>query len=342
MLWCWRIVPVSVPLRRRIRLTGVVTAAGGLLLLAWLLRRFGAAQVWSGLQQVGWGLLLIAGVAGLRFLARAVAWCVSVEPPHRLRICDAFVAIVCGDTLGNVTPFGPLVGEPAKAAFARRHVALGPAVTALAIENIFYSFSAAAMIAAGMFALLFRFELPPELRHVGEASIAATIVLFAAALVMLWRQPALIGRALAPLRAGRLHAQVDRLEHLERELYTFVARRRAAVPLMAAAELGFHACGVLEIHLTLWLLNGAAPPLLTSFILETTNRLITVVFRFVPLRLGVDEAATALFTQVLGLGPTEGVTLAIVRKARMLIWMLVGALLIVRQGVSTRPAVDPS
>ena len=44
-----------------------------------------------------------------------------------------------------------------------------------------------------------------------------------------------------------------------------------------------------------------------------------------PLRLGVDEAGTAVFTQVLGLGSQTGVTLAIVRKARMLFWAGAGA-----------------
>ena len=72
------------------------------------------------------------------------------------------------------------------------------------------------------------------------------------------------------------------------------------------AEASFHALGVAEVHLTLRLLYGTAPALLTSFILETTNRLIQVVFKFVPLRLGVDEAGTAVFTQVLGLGEPDG------------------------------------
>jgi hypothetical protein len=95
-------------------------------------------------------------------------------------------------------------------------------------------------------------------------------------------------------------------------------------------EAAFHAFGVAEIYLTLWLLYGAPPPLLTAFILETTNRLITVVFKFVPLRLGVDEAGTARFTQVLGLGANTGVTLGIVRKARVLAWSFAGGLLLTR------------
>src|SRR5207247_1937378 len=69
-------------------------------------------------------------------------------------------------------------------------------VTALAMENILYTLSAAAMIAAGMVALLFRFTLPPGIRDVSVISIAATLALFAIAFWLLWRQPALVSRAL--------------------------------------------------------------------------------------------------------------------------------------------------
>ena len=52
-------------------------------------------------------------------MVRAAAWSLCVEPPHRLPLGEAFAAVVCGDALGNLTPLGPLVGEPAKAAFVR-------------------------------------------------------------------------------------------------------------------------------------------------------------------------------------------------------------------------------
>jgi lysylphosphatidylglycerol synthase-like protein len=326
-------------------LTGILTAAGGLALLGWLVHRLGAAQIWAGVRQVGWGLVPIVIVAGLRFLARASAWRLCLDDPRRLRLRDALSAVICGDMIGNLTPLGPLVGEPAKAALVRRHIALGPAATALAIENVLYTLSAAAMIAAGMVALLARFTLPPSIRDVSVISIAATVALFGVALWVLWRQPALISRALGRMlgRSDRGRERLGRIRDVERELYSFASRRLAALPLLALIEIAFHALGVLEVHITLWLMNGAAPPLMTSFILETTNRLITVVFRFVPLRLGVDEAATAFFTDALGLGATQGITLALVRKARILFWAAVGALLLVRQGFTpTLPADPPS
>ena len=158
-------------MRRRFNVTGLITAAGGMALLAWVVAYVGVAQIAADFRQVGWGLVAIIAIGGVRFVMRAVAWRLCLDPPHRLTLTDAFSAVVCGDTIGNLTPLGPLVGEPAKAAFVRGRVALGPAVTALAIENVLYTLSAAAMIAAGMVALLFRFELPPAIRDVGEIAI---------------------------------------------------------------------------------------------------------------------------------------------------------------------------
>ncbi len=324
---------------RRSSFSGVLTAIGGLALLAWMVSRIGVAEIAADVRQVGWMLIVIVAIGGFRFLLRALAWRLCLDPPHTLPIADAFAAVVCGDTIGNLTPLGPLVGEPAKAAFVRGRVALGPAVTALAIENVLYTLSAAAMIAAGMVALLVRFQPPSAIRGVGEITVAATLALFAICLWMLWRQPALISRALGVAPPLRRHSA--RIQEIETRIYTFASRHGSRLPGLALAETGFHVLGVAEIYLTLWILNGAPPSLLTAFILETANRLITVVFKFVPLRLGVDEAATAYIAQVLGLGARPGLSMAIIRKLRMLFWALAGGILLVREGLTHRAPQVP-
>ena len=315
-------------------LSGVLTGLVGLAVLAWMVSSVGVAEIAADLREVGWTMVAIIAIGGLRFLLRAAAWRMCLEPPHTLSLGDAFAAVVCGDTIGNLTPLGPLVGEPAKAAFVRGRVPLGPAVTALAIENVLDTLSAAAMIAAGTVALLVRFQVPSAIRGAGEAAVVGTLLLFALALWMLWRQPALISRALGLTPPLRRHAA--RLEALESQIYTFASRHRRALPALALAEMSFHALGVTEIFLTLWALNGTAPPLMTAFILETANRLVTVVFKIVPLRLGVDEAATAYVSQLLGLGTRPGLSMAIIRKVRMLFWALTGGVLLVREGFAPR------
>jgi len=310
-------------------LSAALAAIGGFALLAWIVWRAGVSDIAADLRQIGWTMAAIVAIGGLRFLLRAIAWRMCLDPPHTMTLGAAFSAVVCGDTIGNLTPLGPLVGEPAKAAYVRGRVALGPAITALAIENVLYTLSAAAMIAAGTVALLVRFQVPSEIRGAGELAVAATLLLFALALWMLWRQPALISRALGLAPPLRRHA--ERFTAIESQIYTFASRHRTALPGLVAAEIGFHVLGVSEIYVTLWALNGSPPPLMLAFILETANRLVTVVFKIVPMRLGVDEVATGYVSQLLGLGTRPGISLAIVRKGRMLVWMLVGGLLLVRE-----------
>lgn len=316
---------------RKLNATGALTAIAGLALLAWVVSRVGVAEIAADLARVGWGLVAIIAIGGGRFLLRALAWQRCVDPPHQLRLADAFAAAVCGDALGNLTPLGPIVGEPAKAAFVRRRIPLGAAAAALAIENLFYSLSAAGMIAAGMVALVFFFRVPSSVRNISEAAVAGTLALFATALWLSWRQPAILSRALGAMPKLERHA--GRMRAVEAQIYSFASRSRSRLPGIAAAEVGFHALGVVEVYLTLRLLGYGAPPFLMCFILETANRLIQVIFKIVPLRLGVDEAATAWFTDILGLGPATGVALAIVRKVRMLFWTTAGGLLLIREGL---------
>ncbi len=331
-------------MRRPITAAGLLTAVAGTVLFVWLVWTVGPREIWTGFQKIGWGLAWIVVLGGLRFAARAEAWALSIEPPHVLGFGTAFAAVVCGDAMGNITPLGPLASEPTKIACVRGHIPIGPALTALAIENVFYTLSVAAMIAAGAAALLFSVDLPAQLREFSEIAIATIAVLFVAAAWVLWRRPAVVTTLLPSARIAA--SRLDKLRAVEQEILTFVSRRRQAVVPITALELSFHALGVMEKHLTLWLILGSPPPLLSSFIVETADRLITVAFKFLPFQVGVGEAGTGLVTQLLGLGQTPtltGVTVSIVRKARMGIWSLIGTALLVQRGLAPRAVLsDPS
>jgi Lysylphosphatidylglycerol synthase TM region len=323
---------------------GAVTAALGISVLAWQLRGVNASQIWELISRVGWGFAAILLLGGLRFALRAFAWSLCVMAPARLRFSDAFAAVLSGDAIGNLTPLGPIVSEPAKAAFVRGRTELAAAITALAIENVFYTLSVAAMIAAGTIALLFSFELPGNVRYASEVSLGIIVAMFAAAAWVLWQRPALVSRVLGAFakRGGAAPStRIGRVQRLEEEIYSFSSRRKEVLAPLIAIEVAFHALGVLEIYITLFLL-GVDPPLMRAFVLEGANRLITVVFKFVPMRLGVDESGTEALTRILGYGTGVGAALAIVRKARMVVWSLVGGALLVRHGLSTRRILQDS
>ncbi|HVL66319.1 MAG TPA: lysylphosphatidylglycerol synthase transmembrane domain-containing protein [Vicinamibacterales bacterium] len=317
-------------------LPAVLSVAAGLAIFIALIWKTGPQQILEGMLRVGWMFPVIVVLGGLRFLARATAWTICVEPPQRLRVRDAFAAVLAGDALGNITPLGPVVGEPAKAAFVRPHLPPAPALTALAVENLLYSLATAVMIATGTIALLFLFDLRADVRDYSEIAVLLLAGAIAVTLVILWRRPALVSRWLRVVgRPGsKLHSSSAKVRAIEEDIYSFSSRRPGAVAAAGALEIVFHALGVLETHLTLVMILPDAPPLLVSFVLETASRLVTVVFKFVPLQIGVAEGSLAGATELLGMGTTTGVTYSIVRKARVVTWGIVGAILLVRRGIT--------
>lgn len=319
-------------------LSSALSILAGVIVLAALVWKTGVVEIRDGFLKVGWVFPVIVALGGLRFFVRAWAWTLCVDPPHRLSLPTALTAVLAGDALGNATPLGPVVGEPAKVAFARGTIATEPAATALAIENLFYTLSTAAMIAAGTGALLWTFELPVPVREYSELGIAAIAIAGIAALLVLRARPAIFSRWIPALGTpgGRLHGSRDKLHALEQNVYSFASRRSGRVLPIILLELGFHALGVLETHVTMWMILPEPPTLLTSFILETASRLITVAFKFIPLQLGVAEGGLAVVTVLLGLGETPGVTFALVRKARVAVWLAIGAGLLLRRGITPK------
>jgi len=113
-----------------------------------------------------------------------------------------------------------------------------------------------------------------------------------------------------------------------------------------ALDAAFHALAILEVFLTLrWLLGdspslgfgeaGRSPTLAQAVVFESVNRIIIVAFKFVPFRIGVDEALTGALAPILSLNPTAGVSLAVVRKVRSLFWAGVGLIVIAAHPTGT-------
>jgi len=328
----------------RVSPIGVVGAVLGVLLFAYTLRQTGLAPIGEGIRRVGLGLIVIVVLAGLRFATRAWAWVLCDETPGGLRLRDTFPALLAGDAAGNLTPLGVFVSEPMKAALVRHRVTLMSALSGIAVENLFYLLTVALVIAAGTAALLFEFDVPRTLRTASLVGLTLVAGVVLASGLVLGRQWKLVSGAIAWLHRrdvgpSALRVRLEKLRTLEDSVYGFHQRHPHRAAPILLLELAFHALGVVEVWITLvLLLGGAAPGLLTTFILEAVNRTIMVLFKFVPLRIGVDEAGTELLARTLGLGAGVGVTMAIVRKVRMLFWTAVGVVFLVRRGLARQAA----
>jgi hypothetical protein len=322
---------------RRPSLTGVLLAAAGLALLVWQVQLVGLDHIADGFRAVGWqGFLAILVLSLFRFTARSLAWITLMArpgsaEPRMVPLRSATAATISGDALGNLSFLSLLVSEPAKAFYVTRHVPAAEAFAALTAENLFYSVSVAAVILGGTITLLATFVLPDAFRFVVWLSLAVMGGVLALAVWLAHQRPALTVWVRKALR-GRLTRLLDKLQGLETQTYSALSTSPARLGTVLACEVAFHAASVTEAWLTLTLLQGSAS-LFNAFLLDTVNRLINVVFRAVPMRVGVDEVTTSGFAEMLGLGSPSGLTLALVRKARMLFWAGVGLALLGRRAI---------
>jgi len=327
---------------KRLAPLGIVFALLGLLLFAYFVRKAGVAQITEGIKRLGLGFLLILAISAVRQVVRSLAWTRCFEAPYFIRFRDAFAARVMGDALGNIIPLASVaVAEPSKAAFVADRVPLIAGLSAIALENIFYSLSVALFIFSGTAALLLSFSLPKPLRYASIAALVATVVIVPLGYLVIRRQWKFLSGPMGfAYRRGVarswMEKTIPRAQTLEDRIYGFYSRNRNKLLLICLLEMCFHFAGVVEVYTTLWFISPIVPTLLTAFILESVNRVINVVFKFVPLRTGVDEAGTGMLSKVLGFTTAIGVTLAIVRKARDIFWTGVGVILIVRRGLSIR------
>ena len=314
----------------RRRIVTALCTVGGAGLFAYVVRRAGIAEVLDGVQRVGWGLTAILALQGLRFFLRTQCWRLCMPQSAHLSFRRALGAFLAGDAIGSVTPLGLLASEPTKVFLTRHHLATRDSVASLAVENLVYAASVAAMVVTGLLIVLVTVPLPWGLQSGLGAAIAAIV-----AIVFGVRQ--VLGRPTNAAARGRSRWR-ERLERLRLAVAEFSNTRKDRLWRAFGLDALFHACAVLEVFLTLrWLLGDHSPTLTQAVAFEALNRVVTVAFKFVPFRIGVDEALTGAAAPFLAVDPAAAVALAVVRKVRNLFWSFVGLAIIVVHPAEAAP-----
>src|SRR2546425_5619700 len=96
---------------------------------------------------------------------------------------------------------------------------------------------------------------------------------------------------------------------------------------MISIDLTTHLASVLEVYITLKML-GFTPRLGAAYIIESLTKVINFAFAFVPGTIGVYETGNGIILRTLGYTTAIGVALAIVRKAAIVFWTVIGLFII--------------
>lgn len=325
---------------KRLKIFGAVLTVLGIGLFVYFVYSVGLNEILDGIAHVGFGgFALVLFIYFLRIICRAATWKLSVGEPYKLNFSDTVPAVVIGEALSSLIPLGILISGTSKAVAVRKRVPMVIGLSSVATENLFYSLVTGFFITIGAFGFLRSFELPAIWVLAINALIFFVLFLILFGFVMVirqwhflssfseWLYNRHIGRGI--LENGR--AQVRLFEDLIFGFYRKYPRRFLPIILI---QIVFHSLGVLEVWFILSRLSGAIPSIYSAYLLESVSRVVSVFFKLVPFLIGVDEAGARFVAESLALATGIGITLAIIRKGRILFWTAVGMILILRREIS--------
>ena len=329
----------------RLKVLGVVLTAFGITLFSYFVYSVGVGEIAANIGRFGWpGFVAILIIYFLRICIRANAWKLSVYEPYSLSVKDTVPAVIIGEALSSIIPLGIVVSGTAKAVAVRKRVPLVVGLSSVATENLFYSVTTSIFLILGALTFIRTFELEAGWETTIDVLIAviAAVIAFLILLVLRqWHFASEIAEWIyrhgyfpGLLKDGRL--QVRLFENLIYGFYRRYTKRFLPIFLLEAS---YHLLGILEVWFILSRISETGAFVLNAFLLESISRLITIVFKLIPFVIGVDEAGAEFVAETVAIGAGIGVTLAIIRKGRIVFWAAVGVVLIIKRGLSWRRLV---
>ena len=315
--------------------------AVGLLLLGILVYRVGTEPIVETLGRLTWWQLALVCAPYTAVMAcDTVAWRFAFAH-DRAPFLRLYRARVVGEALNVVTALGAVGGEAAKAWLMRDDVSYEESVPSIIIAKTTITMAQALFLCIGIALAWTALDLTSDI-------LSAMLWLL---VVEVLAVGGFVGAQLAGLvaRGGRLlqrfgviadAAYAQTLDAALRGYYRTQWRRCA---LSVAFHLAGWLLGALEALIMLWALGiGASAGTATA--IEAFGSGVRFATFLVPASLGAFEGANAAAFAALGFGASAGLAFSFVRRARQVVWVLIGIAMLLpalrrrRRGARSSPA----
>ena len=312
-----------------------IAGVAGIALFFCMLQRTGPEAVLQNIRAFGWGVVALILLSGLRHILRALAWSYCVQTDgRRPRWFEFLGPRLVGEALNDLTPAGPLLGEPARVVAVSRLMPAQTAASSVVLENLIFGLGAVLFMLSGIVLAVISVAALRGFWWVGGGLVSC----FLACLGLVWwavsRRLLLLGAVFDSLKRrglgwGFLQRHEQSVRAVEQTVHDFFLKSRRTFLAVLAIEIATNFTGIGEVYLILKVTTSHSS-LFAAYLVESASRAVQIAFSFVPLGLGVQEGAAAATLQAIGHAATEGISLAVLRKIRSLFWAVIGLLLLAR------------
>jgi putative membrane protein len=301
----------------------------GLALFALFVVRAGPAEIWRTCAALGWMAPLMLVPYGLVYACDTLGWrfAFPAQGGDRVRFARLFKVRWCGEAVNNVVPSGTVGGEAIKVYLLRRKgVAPEDTAASVLIGRTVQTLTQVLFVAVGAAAFL-SFTRPDSALH--RAMMLVLGGATAVAGLMLWLQRRGFFRSLlaalecAGVRIAALEGRRDALLEVDQLITGFYRGRRRRFAASAAAYLCGWLLDTTDVWLAAWLLHH--PVAWTQALaIEAFIGVAKILGLLVPGALGVQESGITLVCRLAGLPDSVGVSYALLRRGREVLYAAVG------------------
>jgi uncharacterized protein (TIRG00374 family) len=301
----------------------------GLAATAFFVHRIGVQPIAESLSRLAWWQLLVACLPFAVITAvDTLGWRFAFAR-DRASYARLFGARLVGEALNIITAVGSVGGEAVKAWLIRRDVGYDESVPAVVIAKTTTTIAQALFLAIGV--LLAWALLPIDSRVLSGMLWLLIVEIVATAGFVAVQLAGLVGRAGRLLTWFGVVERAESADKLDAALRTFYREQWRRLALSTGFHLAGWLLGAVEAFVILRFLGVAAGPVQAT-VIEALGAGVRFATFLVPASLGAFEGANAASFEALGFGAGAGLAFSFVRRARQLVWVCIGIVVLAMMG----------
>ncbi len=312
-----------------------VLAAAGLAVIVWFVYRIGPAPILETLGRLTWWqFVLICAPYAVIMAVETLGWQFAFAQA-RAPFARLYGARMAGEAVNVVTALGSMGGEAVKAWLIRRDVSYEESVPSVIIAKTTTTIAQALFLLIGIALCWAVLALDARLLH---GLVWLLLVEVAAVAGFVWVQLAGV-----MAKAGGLLARLGVLgdassaRALDSALRSYYRGQWRRLSLSTALHLAGWLLGAGEALLMLHFL-GIPVSVVTATVIEAVGAGVRFATFLIPASLGAFEGANAGIFEALSLGAGVGLAFSFVRRARQLVWVVLGLLVLLAMGWGRKDA----
>lgn len=319
----------------------IFVAAVGLALFAWFVQRAGVGEIARAFANLGWLAPVVLLPFGLVYLLDTLGWRFAFGEAGVPGVGFGTLARIrwAGESINTVLPSAYIGGEAVKVQLLhKRGVPRMDSASSVVAGKTAQVVAQVVFIAAGAVAGVA--ILPPESpARAGMLIITALAIAIVALLVWL-QQRGMFSTLAALLPVRALTRRAESLRQLDNRIFEFYRKDRRHFMLSTAVYFGGWMADTLEILLVSHLL-GMPIDFSQALAVEAFISVAKALGIFVPGALGVQESGIVFLCYLFGLPPALGVSYAIIRRGREVVYAAIGGMFLYAEGISFRNRMAP-